>query len=481
MPLRNMHGASNYWQQLPAGKNKGANVSIEHSLLPQEDAAEKVRKNLFVRVVLNKPSYYANELVIATYKLYSRVADQSKINKVPAANDFVQFDMPVDDEPVTSVEYVKPYYYTVRVIKKLQLVPLTTGKLVLDPLTIDATVRFVQSVAGSGGNSLDALVDQIQAEERAPAINKQVNIRSDQVVVDVRQLPASDKPEGFAGIVGQFTLESKIGSDTVQEHDINQLRLTIRGAGYLPAMDTPSIAWPAGISLLSVKVEEQIDRDSFYRQASRTFIYSFAANAAGAYRIPLPTIGYFDPARMAYSQLQSGDDIALTVDRSGAASSIHQQAAVGSGAGTPVQSLAIWMITGSLSLLGIGGWWIVWRKRKSRTRETKTSGRSPTLAIDILEQARQWHEKEDHRACISEINRTLLGTVAQRFDLPFTELSKANINKVLLAQGYTPLVVEELVEVLAICEENLFMPELTLKETGMLLKKATRVMNELHS
>jgi len=120
----------------------------------------------------------------------------------------------------------------------------------------------------------------------------------------------------------------------------------------------------------------------------------------------------------------------------------------------------------------------------SRNKESRTTTQVPKIpstgSADLLAQARQLNEKEDHRGCITEINGALMKAASQRFHLPFTELNKANIKVELLAQGYAPLAVQELLELLIVCEENLFMPELSVTSTDQLLNKATRVIGWLN-
>ena len=58
------------------------NVS-EYYLRPGEDAAQKIRENLFVKVQVDRRSCYVGQPVQVTFKLYSRLQSRSDIIKNP--------------------------------------------------------------------------------------------------------------------------------------------------------------------------------------------------------------------------------------------------------------------------------------------------------------------------------------------------------------------------------------------------------------
>lgn len=66
-----------------------------------ETIQDKVRKNLFVRLTVNKRSVYVGEPLVATYKLYTRLNSESKVVRRPSFTGFSVFDMeePESDLP----------------------------------------------------------------------------------------------------------------------------------------------------------------------------------------------------------------------------------------------------------------------------------------------------------------------------------------------------------------------------------------------
>ena len=63
-------------------KENGINNS-DYFLRPGENGCEKIRQNLFVKVMVDRKNCYVGEPVLATFKLYSRLESKSDIIKNP--------------------------------------------------------------------------------------------------------------------------------------------------------------------------------------------------------------------------------------------------------------------------------------------------------------------------------------------------------------------------------------------------------------
>src|SRR5258708_12382243 len=64
-----------------------AEVDRDFVLRPGENVKEKIRKNLFLKVQVDKTSCYVGEPIVATYKLYSRLTSQSRVTNRPSPNE----------------------------------------------------------------------------------------------------------------------------------------------------------------------------------------------------------------------------------------------------------------------------------------------------------------------------------------------------------------------------------------------------------
>ena len=79
----------------------------DYFLRPGEDVQEKIRQNLFMKVMVNKNSCFVGEPVMATFKLYSRLESKSDIVKNPGFYGFTVQDMVNLSDKEMIIEKVK--------------------------------------------------------------------------------------------------------------------------------------------------------------------------------------------------------------------------------------------------------------------------------------------------------------------------------------------------------------------------------------
>lgn len=137
----------------------------EDIIKPGENVKEKIRKNLFVKVQVDRNSCFVGEPIVATYKLYSRVNAESRVTRRPSLNGFSVYDMVDPGTDAVSMEKLNGKVFTVHTIRKTQLIPLQAGSIDLDPVEVENTVHFVKGGTRSeprrSGNRLQDLLDQL--------------------------------------------------------------------------------------------------------------------------------------------------------------------------------------------------------------------------------------------------------------------------------------------------------------------------------
>ncbi|MGH2645540.1 MAG: BatD family protein, partial [Chitinophagaceae bacterium] len=106
-----------------------------------ENPMEKIRKNVFVKVEVDKTNVYVGQQITATYKLFTRLPTSSQVTKVPSFTGFSSHDIKLPYPPQPSIEDVNGVPFKVFVIRKTMLFPLQSGRLELDPAEVDNTVR----------------------------------------------------------------------------------------------------------------------------------------------------------------------------------------------------------------------------------------------------------------------------------------------------------------------------------------------------
>src|SRR5262249_39740228 len=154
-------------------------VNREDILKPGENVKEKIRKNLFVKIQVDRSTCYVGEPIVATYKLYSRLNAESRVTKRPSLNGFSVYDMIDPGTDAVSVEKLNGKAFTVHTIGKTKLIPLQAGSIDLDRVEVENTVHFIKGGARQeprrSGNRLQDLLDQLQSEGNlGPAVDENV-------------------------------------------------------------------------------------------------------------------------------------------------------------------------------------------------------------------------------------------------------------------------------------------------------------------
>jgi hypothetical protein len=173
----------------------------DYILQKDENVAAKIKKNLFIKIELSKKSCYTGEPVIATYKLYTRLKSESNVTKAPSFNGFSVSELEVPDNFTIKTERYNGREYNVYILRKVQLYPLQSGKLSLEPVEVKNRITFLKSeYAGRRGG--DVFYDMLRdfANENAPGEATEqhvITITCDTANIIVKPLPDEGRPHYF--------------------------------------------------------------------------------------------------------------------------------------------------------------------------------------------------------------------------------------------------------------------------------------------
>jgi hypothetical protein len=263
-----------------------------------ENIGEKIRKNLFIKVNVNKKSCYIGEPVVATYKLYTRLRSESNLIKTPSFNGFSVSELMMPGNNNLTTEKYNGREYQVYTLRKVLLYPLQSGTFVLEPIEAENRVTFINGDY-AGSRRGDVFYDMLRdfANENSPqdAMQQQtINLKSEPVSVIVKPFPDANKPADFKGAAGEFKIVAGLQNENISTDDAGNLKLIIGGAGNIQLVNAPAIAWPQGLEGYDPKGSENIDKLSVPMKGEKIFSYSFTAAKEGDYQIPEIKFSYFD-------------------------------------------------------------------------------------------------------------------------------------------------------------------------------------------
>lgn len=281
----------------------------DYILQKGENVAQKISKNLFIRIDVSKKSCYVGEPFIATYKLYTRLKSESNVVKAPSFNGFSVSELEMPDNFTLRTEKYNGRDYNVYILRKVQLYPLQSGVLSLEPVEVKNRITFLKAEY-AGKRKGDIFYDMLRdfADENAPgnATEQQViTVSCDTLKVTVKPLPEANKPESFKGAIGNFKIAAALEKNTITTDDAGALKVIISGAGNIQLINAPNVEWPQDIEGFESKASENLDKFSVPIKGDKVFIYPFTVSNAGEYTIPAINFSYFDISTQSYKTINT--------------------------------------------------------------------------------------------------------------------------------------------------------------------------------
>ncbi|HEY0272428.1 MAG TPA: BatD family protein [Chitinophaga sp.] len=443
-----------------------------------EDVAAKLRKNIFVKVVVDKTTLYEGEQLTATYKLYTRLPTSSSVTKVPAFKGFSAKDVELPNPPQATEEYVNGQAYKVFIIRKTLLFPLQSGQLELDPAEVDNQVKLVQLSPNTRKRPKDpfeemfgdAFDDDFFNQPGAAYVTVPYKIQSPPLKITVKPIPANH-PDSYTGAVGTFTMDAGIDKTSLTTDDALTLKVTITGQGNVNLLNAPKVNVPAGFERYDPKVTDNIEKNSNPLSGSRTFEFVLMPQEAGDHTIPGIDFSYFDPASNTFKTLHSQP---FNIDVTPGRQTKHDKEdfSISRNELAPIHRTVLHWSRGSSFFFG-SGWfwlllllplapllWLIFRKRKEEYNLQNASllkhRYANKEALKRLSLAAKYLKEGKSKPFYEETSRAIWGYLSNKLHIPFADLNKQLVMEKL--QQLNPSRTAPLFELLDDCEMALYAP-----------------------
>jgi hypothetical protein len=486
-PFQAMMGGMPNMPNMPDPMN-GASPSDygDEFLKKGENAEEKIKKNMLVKMSVSRNTCYVGEPIVATCKLYSRVLSQSKVVERPSFSGFSVFEMAQPEQGNVSREVLGGKPYNGFLIRKAQLYPLQSGDLTIEPVELDNSVTFYRQgkapkTQAPSGSPFDQMLKDFWGDGDVEAVPEKhsLSLTTDPVVIHVKPLPEAGKPADFTGAVGQFSIQSSLSSTTLKTNETDTLTLVVTGTGNLPMINAPALHMPVGLESYDPSAKEQLDQTISPIKGRKVFTYVFTANKEGSYTIPSITLSYFDPQTTSYKTV-SADPLLLK-----ALPGPQRSIPLDQTSNQPVSRKPwIWTILGGIVFLGLAFWFGL-RKGKAKEAkkadplpmpkeaapspyapqalwDTKAQQMAPAAVTtfeqrDWLEEAREKLKTGNSADYYRALNAGIWGFLLDRLDLS-GERNKNKVLELMEERGFSPFVREETRQLLDECELASYAP-----------------------
>lgn len=256
---------------------------------PNYIASEKI--HLVAEISNGNP--YLNEAITVVYKLYvaqnTGVRNWREIDS-PRYNDFWSQNIDVKGIDIKQGAYNGEDYRYV-VLRKTVLYPQKTGKLTIEPLSLDITVEVPSNRRDVFGRSFMSTVNRTVASRNR--------------VINVKPLPENGKPENFSGAVGSFDFKVTTNKESLKATEALELKVSVSGKGNLKLFRLPKPTLPSALEVYEPEHSEKVNTRTSGMQGTISDSYTVVPNFQGSYPIPNVSFSYFDLKTKQYKTLTS--------------------------------------------------------------------------------------------------------------------------------------------------------------------------------
>ena len=316
--IRQMQQHMQQMQQLQQRQSPGnPHQPAQNQPAPPDDIVvkdEDLKKDLFIKVTVDKNKVNIGEQITTTYKLYSRLPMQVNISKLPDLSGFWTQDFEIPKQPKPAEEMLNGKKYQVFILKKSALFPQQTGTLELDPAEAKGIARIVQQVRrrladvdpfGMGTLMMNDPFFNNALFNTTAYKDVPVSLKSDPVKIKVTALPDKEKPADYGGAVGNFTITNKIDKEELTTDDVATLTLNISGSGNLKLFASPKLNLPNGLNTFDPLIMDTITGRSTTISGTKKLTYSITPHTPGDYDIPPMPFSYYNPQLGSYVTLHT--------------------------------------------------------------------------------------------------------------------------------------------------------------------------------
>ena len=456
-------------------------------------------KEVFLEASPNKKTAYIGEQIMLKYKIFYTIPiSQLTISKAPSYSGFWMKDVTENNGTLQQSSTVRNgTEYHVATIQEIVLIPQKAGTLTIDPLDISCIAQIRNENRQSRGyDPFDNFFGDIMGTSYT---NVKKEIKSQPIDIEVKALPAQDKPSSFKGAVGQFTFTSSIDKTEMKSNDAFTVTYSVSGNGNIDLLELPKPNFPPDFEVYDPKITTNTKNNSYGISGSKKAEYVVIPRVSGDFTINPTEFAYFDPAKSRYTVLTS-DKYELHVERSaneGSSGIIYaggQEAikVVGSDInhimlngklkkdGTLLFASPLYFIIVLLmfAVFVIG---LVLYKRINKFNQNQVlvrNKKATKIAKKRLQNAYNYLKIKDSSHFYEEFSQALWGYISDKLNISRSQLSMDTVREMMTSKNVSEDIINQFIELLNNCEYARFAPGDPEKKMEELYDKGVEVITK---
>lgn len=242
---------------------------------------------------ISKTNPYINEPITVVYKLYFSynigITNWRELNK-PKYNDF--WSQNIDIKQLVAEEGMfKGEKYRYVVLRKTVLYPQKTGKLEIEPLSLDIDLQLPTNRRNIFGQMV-----LTQGNKRVSAGSK---------TISVKPLPEAGKPQNFSGAVGKFDFKVIPSKTNLKNGESLDLSVCVTGSGNMKLFTLPKPIVPNSLEMYDPVHTEKVNTSLAGMKGKIADSYAIIPQYKGNYPIKPMQFSYFDLGSGKYKTISS--------------------------------------------------------------------------------------------------------------------------------------------------------------------------------
>jgi len=251
-------------------------------------------KDLFVKVSANKKQVYEQEPILLTYKVYTQVELTSLDGKMPDLTGFHTQEIKLPLQKSWHLENVNGKNYKCVTWSQYVMYPQMTGKLKIPSITFKGNVVMPNHNVDPFEAFFNGGSGYIEVKRNIVAPALEINV-----------LPLPNKPSGFSGGVGTFSISAHVDKPQLKAGEPITLRVVVEGVGNLKLMKQPMVSFPKDFDKYDPKVTDKTTLTTNGLEGSMVYDFLLVPRNQGKYTIPAIELIYFDTKSKEYKTVKS--------------------------------------------------------------------------------------------------------------------------------------------------------------------------------
>lgn len=447
------------------------------------DKKESILKgsSVFIEIQIDKEQAYTGEQVTVTYKLYTNVSLTIDDIKFPQSVGFWTENLRVAQTiRFRDIKFQgKPF--KVATLYKAALFPTRTGRLSIDPVIVIANIE-IQRQRRPGNIFNDPFFNNMFRE------TQKKYIQSDSAWIIVEDFPPGE-PHNYKGAVGEFKLNTSLDTAFTKINEAVTFHMEISGTGNLNLFNIPELDFPDYIEVFPPTIT--FKKDEFRDQITGVISadYILIPRSDGLFQLPRIELPYFNTVKGEWETVRSRP-VLLTVDPNAAMAlqtNFQKQEIEILGRdihyirnneqnwkwnGNRTLTLLTWTAyILSASFFIVPGFLIKTQQNWIGGKKKRSSKQALRNAIKLL--------KQDKGDPFGEVTLVLFRFVKEKLFLDSENLDPASL-KSELDNKISDELIEELVDIIKICDAGRFGPEGVSAEISI-KKEAREIMKKINT